>query len=147
MIQDIYTIEGEAANWEEAISMTASVLEENECVKKSFLQACIDREKIYPTGLPTKVPVALPHTEIDHAIKPCACLLRLKKPVGFRNMENPENMIEVSFVLNIAIVDHKDQLDALKTVTKMFQDTAFFEKARDLPLNELTEVFLGKWRD
>ena len=146
MIDDIYTIEGEAVNWEDAVVLTASVLEKNGCVKKSFLQACIERERIYPTGLATKIPVALPHTETKHAIKPCACLLRLKKPVGFRDMGDPENLINVSFVLNIAIVDQKDQLGALKNVTKLFQDVAFFKKARDMPLNELYEAFLEKWR-
>ncbi len=145
MLEDIFLTEGKAANWEEAIQITAHILEKNGCVKESFLNGCIEREKLYPTGLPTKVPIALPHTEAIHVIKPGACLLRLSEPVKFRNMEDPEDEIEVGFVFNIAIEKSKDQLKVLGAISRMFQDIEFLERARRLSINEFREVFLEKW--
>lgn len=43
-------------------------LEEKDYVKCSFEGAIIEREKKYPTGLPTvNQHVALPHTDVQHA--------------------------------------------------------------------------------
>jgi Phosphotransferase system mannitol/fructose-specific IIA domain (Ntr-type) len=141
MIEEIFVIDGDAASWEEAIQMTAGVLAENGYVKKSFLQGCIDREKIYPTGLPTKIPVALPHTGCAHVNKPGACLLRLNRPVLFNSMQNPEETVNVSFVFNIAIMDNSDQLSALRAITKLFQEFDDLDKVKEMPLNEIRELF------
>ncbi|TQI68932.1 PTS sugar transporter subunit IIA [Clostridium sp. KNHs216] len=141
MIEEIFVIDGDAASWEEAIQMTAGVLAEHGYVKKSFLQGCIDREKIYPTGLPTKIPVALPHTGCAHVNKPGACLLRLNRPVLFNSMQNPEESVNVSFVFNIAIMDNSDQLSALRAITKLFQEFDDLDKVKEMPLNEIRELF------
>ena len=146
MLEDIFLTEGKAEDWVEAIRITAHVLEEHECVKESFFKGCVEREKIYPTGLPTTVPIALPHTEAVHVIKPGACLLRLSEPVKFKSMEDPEEEIAVDFVLNIAIADTKDQLSALGAVSRMFQDLDFLKQARNLPINKFKEIFFEKWQ-
>jgi galactitol PTS system EIIA component len=141
MIKEIFVIEGDAASWEGAIKMTAGVLTENGYVKNSFLQGCIEREKIYPTGLPTKIPVALPHTGCAHVNKPGACLLRLNRPVSFNSMQDPEETVNVSFVFNIAIMDNSDQLSALRAITKLFQEFDDLDKVKEMPLSEIRELF------
>ena len=34
---------------------------ENSCIEPTFVQAILEREKEYPTGLPTVIPLAIPH--------------------------------------------------------------------------------------
>ncbi len=46
---------------------------------KLFMNACIEREKEYPTGLPSEVPVAIPHSKVEGIKDNCVCFLRLKK--------------------------------------------------------------------
>ena len=45
------------------------------------MKACIEREKEYPTGLPSEVPVAIPHSKVEGIKDNCVCFLRLKNPV------------------------------------------------------------------
>ncbi len=146
MLDEIFLTEGEAVDWEAAIRITSRILELEGCVKESFYKACVDREKLYPTGLPTKVPIALPHTNEVHVIRPGACLLRLSEPVKFKSMENPEDEIEVEFVFNIAISEVKDQLSVLGAVSRMFQDMEFLKNIKSMPIDEFKKVFIDKWR-
>ncbi|MFQ7422717.1 MAG: PTS sugar transporter subunit IIA [Anaerostipes sp.] len=41
------------------------------------MNACIEREKEYPTGLPG-IPVAIPHSKVEGIKDNCVCFLRLK---------------------------------------------------------------------
>ena len=49
--EDILVVDGTADSWEQAIHLAGGTLYENGFVKEGFEQACIDREKTYPTGL------------------------------------------------------------------------------------------------
>ena len=62
---EIVVIDGEAKTWEEAIHLTAGALLEKGYVKDTFEENCIKREKVFPTGLNTELPIAIPHTESD----------------------------------------------------------------------------------
>lgn len=84
MLKQVFVIEGEAKTWEEAISLTSTMLLENRCVKETFLKSCIKREIAFPTGLPTQVPVAIPHTDPAHVNQNAVCVLRLKNSVMFK---------------------------------------------------------------
>ena len=57
---------------EEVINAIGSKLFEAGFVKASFVDAAIEREKNIPTGLPLGggINAAIPHTEIEHVIKP-----------------------------------------------------------------------------
>ena len=56
-------IEADAQNWEEAIKFCGEALIANNCIGQGFVTACIEREKSFPTGLPTVIPVAIPHAD------------------------------------------------------------------------------------
>ena len=73
--------------------------------------------------------------------KPGACLLRLNRPVRFNSMQNPEEIVNVSFVFNIAIMDNSDQLSALRAITKLFQEFEDLDKVKEMPLSEIRELF------
>ena len=70
MMKKVFVIEGEARNKEEALRLTFQKLYEEGLVKESFYEGCVEREKQFPTGLDTPVPVAIPHTDSVHVISP-----------------------------------------------------------------------------
>lgn len=60
----------------DVISTLAKSLTEQGYVADSFLEAIIEREKVFPTGLPTgEIGVAIPHTDSEHVHKPMVAMI------------------------------------------------------------------------
>ena len=57
-------IEGEAKDWEEAIRLCGQAIADAGYADETFMNACIEREKEYPTGLPIEVRVAIRHSKL-----------------------------------------------------------------------------------
>lgn len=123
----IIVIEDCVDNWNEAISKTAQALCKMGYVKNAFEQNCIEREKIFPTGLNTNPPIAIPHTDAEFVNESAICFLRLKKPISFRSMEEPDEFIKVQYVLNLAMKKGKEQVYMLAKVIETFQNGKFMD--------------------
>ena len=68
--KDLIYFFNEKVDRDEAMMKLASLLKNGGFVKESFEKAVLDREKIFPTGLPTKpIGVAIPHTDAEHVNK------------------------------------------------------------------------------
>ncbi len=94
-------------------------------VKVTFEEAVLEREKIFPTGLPTpEIGVAIPHTDPEHVIKPTIAIAILKKPVTFGEMGYPESTVAVRIVCLLAL-DGKKQVELLSKVAEAIQDVSF----------------------
>lgn len=145
MIKDLIVIEKAAATWEEAIGCTSEALLEKGYVKDSFYEGCVEREKKFPTGLPTRIPVAIPHTDAEHVNEPAICLLRLKKPVAFYSMDDGDQTVDAEFVFNMALEKSEDQLDMIQTIISTVQDSEFLGKARNMTLDELYQSLYRRW--
>lgn len=127
---ELLVIDGEAKVWEEALALTFEALYQKGYVKASFLAGCIEREKKYPTGLVTEVPVAVPHTDACHVVKAALCLLRLKHPVNFYDMGNPGETVPVEYVFNMAFPSGEAQVKRLKAIIAIAQDSKFLGQAK-----------------
>ena len=143
----IIVMDGDPADREEAIRLTADALYEEGCVNDDFYDACIEREKIYPTGIPSIVPVAIPHADACNVIEKAICILRLKKPVIFHSMENVENELAVSCVFNLAVNEGKDQLKMLQAVIRLARDHEGLTNAQNMTLQEMKEFFVSALTD
>lgn len=137
---EIEVIDGSAKNWQEAIKLTASALFEKGYVKSSFEEACIDREKQFPTGLNTPVPIAIPHTELEHVNCSAVCILRLKQPCVFMNMEDSSQCIPVQYVMNLAVHKKNEHIQLLPKIIQMFQDSEFVRKISFLNVDDLKKA-------
>lgn len=105
------------------IQMLGSRLLETGYVKDSFVDAAIDRESRLPTGLPLGggYNAAIPHTDIDHVIKPGLALATLKNPVPFQNMAIPTETVDVSLVFLLALEQPKAQIEMLQEIAGVLQ--------------------------
>lgn len=113
---------------EEVMKRLFEKLHSQQYVKESFLGAVVEREKVYPTGLPlAKTGVAIPHTDSEHVLKPAIAVSVLKKPVVFRMMGSPEIEIDVEMVLMLAISDPQKQISMLQRLMNVFQDEMAME--------------------
>jgi galactitol PTS system EIIA component len=117
----------------EALRVAAQLLHREGVVKDSYESAIIERESVYPTGLPTEpVGVAIPHTDIEHVNYPGIAVLTLKHPIKFQLMGDPEGTVQVSIIFALAITDHHAQLETLEQLTSIFQDVALLESLANL---------------
>jgi PTS system galactitol-specific IIA component len=109
---------------EEVIKAIGSKLFEAGFVKASFVDAAIEREKNLPTGLPLSggINAAIPHTEIEHVIKPALGIATLKKEVNFRNMVSPDEFVPVRLVFLLALEQPKAQIEMLQEVVAVLQN-------------------------
>jgi PTS system galactitol-specific IIA component len=91
-------------------------------IKDSYLAAVLEREEIYPTGLPTEVmKVALPHTtDKSHVLKSGIFVAKLEKPVTFKEMGDGENDVPVEMVFMLAVNGDKEQLKVLQDIVGIF---------------------------
>jgi galactitol PTS system EIIA component len=90
-------------------------------VNDDFIDAVIKREIEYPTGLPTKIPVALCHTDPEYVKCSFLTLVTLETPVQFHEMGNPNNIQEVKIVFFLGILNKDKHIDILKNIMKFIQ--------------------------
>jgi PTS system galactitol-specific IIA component len=97
-------------------------------VMASWPDAVLAREKEFPTGLPTPIAVAIPHTDSVHVSADGIGFFRLSHPVSFGEMGSTEQFIDVQIVIPLLITDHEKQVDLLMTVIAAVQDEEFVAK-------------------
>ena len=106
---------------EEVLKKLCDLLYQEGAVGKDFFQAAWEREESFPTGLPTEgVKVALPHPGTEYVNYSALAVGILKNPVEFRNMANPDEILEVEMVFLLANDDPKGQVDLLKRLALLF---------------------------
>ena len=104
------------------------LLYKNGFVKDTFIEAVLDREIIFPTGLQTKtVGVAIPHTDSEHVEKSTVAIATLASPVIFMGMGYPDLEIPVSIVIMLAISDPKKVVDTLTKVISILENETTIE--------------------
>lgn len=125
LFEELILFDQEAEDDEDLIKQIGSIAYEKGYVTKDFYKGVIEREKLYPTGLPTnKVKVAIPHAmERNNVIKSSIIISKLKKPVPFKEMGSlEENYIPVDIVFLLAVNGTKDQLSILQNLVGIFSD-------------------------
>ena len=71
--------------------------------KATWLDSAIKRESEFPTGLPTLIPVAIPHTDSIHVNADGVGFFKLKNPIEFGEMGSLDEKIQVKMILPLLI--------------------------------------------
>mgnify|MGYP000910268343 CR=1 FL=1 len=133
-------IEGCAASYEEAIQLCGQSLCRAGYVGSSFVQECIAREKEYPTGLCTDIPVAIPHCKSKAIFKNAVCYLRLQEPVAFRRMDDDEATVSTRSIFNIAIKSEGDHLVFLQKMMGVVTDTELLRRLEKIDIEKAPDL-------
>lgn len=122
-----------AGSSEEVFRTIGGLLTREGFCRDSYVQALIDREKEYPTGLDMDgIGVAIPHTEVEHVIRPAMAIAVLKKPVPFELMGGEKGeTTDVRIVVVLAIRDASEHLDQVKALLKILQDNHVLRQMLD----------------
>ena len=121
-LDNIY-LDIEASDYKEVLQIMGGILLEKGYVKDSYTDALLEREELSTTGLPVEpVSIAIPHTDPCHVIRPCVIVLKLKQPVRFKEMANPEHMVDAAWIFGLVFDDGNKQLPLLASVIELAQD-------------------------
>lgn len=113
----------DATDSTDVISQLADALYQHGNVNADFKQAVLDREKVYPTGLPSgEICVAVPHTDVKYVKKPAIVFASLKKAVDFANMADKSQKVSVRFVVMLAMKEPHSQVTLLQNLMQLFQN-------------------------
>ncbi|MDO4169722.1 MAG: PTS sugar transporter subunit IIA [Lachnospiraceae bacterium] len=97
--------------------------------KNTYVQALIDREKEFPTGINMgEIGIAIPHTDRGHVNKGAVAIGILKEPVHFYQMGFTDVEVNVKIVFMLAVDDPEAHLPFLQRVLQVLQDQNVLEK-------------------
>ncbi|MCB0910869.1 MAG: PTS sugar transporter subunit IIA [Propionibacteriaceae bacterium] len=116
-----------ARDSDELLTKMAAAVVENGHGKPSLIDAVREREHKFPTGLPTRVPSAIPHTDAIHIIHAGFAVATLAKPVMFAQMGGSGEQLPVEIVVLLCITEPAEQVGALQQVLAKLRDDAAVE--------------------
>jgi len=124
LVPEAVALNLKAASAEEVIRFLAAALLRGGYVRETFAQAALEREARLPTGLQLAgdINAAIPHTDIEHVIRPAVGLATLVEPVVFKNMIDPSQSIPVRLVFLLALEQPKSQVEMLQQVATVLQN-------------------------
>lgn len=101
----------------------ANLLMRHDYVTDDFAAKVIEREKVFPTGLPMeKVGFAIPHADAKYVRKSGLCITILDKPIKFFRMDDNNVEIDIDFVIMIAMKNPDEQLKTLQSLIDSFNN-------------------------
>lgn len=107
----------------EVLAFLASEMYKKNYVKEEYIQAIQEREKEYPTGLPSTPPgIAIPHASYEMVNKTTLAIATLKDRVLFHNMENNNEQLPIQIVIMMAIGEPHGQVEMLQKIVGIIQD-------------------------
>jgi PTS system galactitol-specific IIA component len=126
---DLIQIKLEAEDSAGVIRTLGGMLHAKGFVHDSFIDAVIEREKIFATGLPTpEIQVAIPHADVEHVKRSAFAIGVLANPVTFGEMGSQDGTVDVQFVCCLAIKESDSLVLLLQNLVGIFQDTDFLRQ-------------------
>ncbi len=109
---------------EEVLGDLANRLLVSGFVRDSFPQAVLDREVVFPTGLPTEpCGVAIPHTDSEHVVSNSIAVGLLIDPVEFVEMGSSDGkLVKIHLVMMLAIAEKDTIIPVLRKVITILKN-------------------------
>lgn len=127
--EDCIFVNLECDDRERLLSKLAKSLERKGYVKESYCEAVIERERMFPTGLQTRVTgVAIPHADACHVNRTAVAVATLATPVNFFDMTQPERQLPVKLVIMLVIERSEHQVDGLQEIMKLLQNDVMLQE-------------------
>lgn len=115
-------LDQEIHSFEEVIQLIGKEFESAQIVKPSYVEAVIEREKVFPTGLAADGhTIAIPHTDPEHVLRPGMGVVVTKEPIEVSMMGSPDIKLQSNIFFPLAMEHPKKQLDLLRQLMSIFK--------------------------
>src|SRR5690625_7594396 len=139
-VQSLYNkdliLKSDAKTQEEVFKEVGSFLLDKELVNDEFIDAIIEREHNYPTGLDLApvaegLPnVAIPHTETEYCKTKAVVFVKIAHDVAFHNMIAPDQELKVNYLFFI-INDEKTNQTNVRSEERRVGKTTKYKRTRE----------------
>lgn len=119
LTENMIEITDQQLNWEEAISLAAKPLLEQECIEERYIDAMINKVKDYGPFIHIGQGIALPHARPEDGVRKLGMsLLKVKQPVLLLDQEKHA----IHLFICLAAIDNETHLKALASLTKILSN-------------------------
>lgn len=109
----------------------ADELEKQNYVTEQFREAIKIREQNFPTGLQLQhLNVAIVHTDVEYSKTEKLVIIKLEKPITFRNIETLEPL-EVGFIIGLILQDSQNHLEVLRNISQFLQNEEVIQEIQE----------------
>lgn len=132
----------EVHEFNELIPLVAQPLIDNQDVVEDFPNQVIERERNFPTGLPTEpFGVAIPHTNAEFVMNNKVTIVTLKNPIQMEVMGGmEEDKIDVSIVFLLALGQSNKQLNVLQKLMGILNQEEFLTRIKNGSKEEIYKI-------
>lgn len=134
------------STYHEAIRFAGNILIKQGLIEPQYIDACIDREVDFPTGLllESGLGVAMPHGNSNFVNDDSISVVRTLRPITFGRMEDKSLTVDCHLIFNLALASGENHLTILRKLIRLFQDTEFIEACRTLPADKAADLVKKK---
>ena len=130
--ENLITMNADVETAEDCIRLAAGLFEKYGYVKPGYGDAVVEREAVYPTGLPGKgINIAIPHTNNTLVNRPAVGVVVPNKPIKFSMMGMKDNVLDCDIILPLVVKDSHQQIDMLKKMMKIIQNSELLMRIKD----------------
>ena len=132
--EDAVLFDVHASSRNDLIRQMAAVAIEKGFATEGYAEDVIQREDLYPTGLPTSVlKVAIPHAMVqDHVVVPAIVIARLATPVNFKEMGDGEVDVPIDMAFMLVAKGDAEYLAVLQKLICLFAEPTSMERIAGL---------------
>ncbi len=123
VFEELVFLDVEASSTEDLFTSIVPEFENMGYVNDEYLEALLEREKVFPTGLPT-VPycVAIPHTDSKYVLKSGIGVVKPKETIRFKEMGSVDGEVDAKYVFFLIIENGSDHIESLQTLINFVMD-------------------------
>lgn len=131
----------EVRSYKDAIRLAGSKLVETNAIDFAYIDACIERETDFPTGLflVNGEGIAMPHGNSDLVKIDSISVVRTSEGVEFGRMEDKDQKVICSLVFNLALASGQHHLSILRKLIGLFQNEAFVQTCQTANKDEVQQ--------
>ena len=120
--EDLIVIDLDAKSSADVFKVLGQKMTDLGFTKDSYVDALIEREKEFPTGLDIgDFGIAIPHTAAEHVNEAITAIATLKNPVDWIQLGTEDDHVDVNVVFLLAVKDPNAHLEYLQTIVGIFQ--------------------------
>lgn len=123
ILENIQVLNLHKENKEEVLEALSNAAINAGYAKNGYLEAILEREEKYPTGLHTpEIEVAIPHADVEWANAPSLTIGLLEHPVTFKPMGGEGGDVDVEIVFMLTIKEPKEQINFLQAFSTLMAE-------------------------
>lgn len=122
------------SDYRTAITFAGTKLLEQGYITPAYIDACLEREKTYPTGLmmANGQGIAIPHADYTLVKTNSISIVRFAKDIAFGQMEDADLTVDCGIMFNLAFATSDQHMSILRRLFTLFLDITFIESCRNL---------------